>query len=140
MFQGRSSGSPALFTAFPFRSIETVAYYGERGFPDVTAGAGLQRRDHSRFSRDSLLSLRTLMLSLIKKYLFVKRLNLRREIITAKLYRPLHPMPQPSGSASKSPERHAEPARPGGITSKHSGRKLKRRDCLPGMSMAMRFQ
>ena len=37
-------------------------------------------------------------------------------------------------------EQLAEPAPPGGITSKHSGRKLKRQGWLPGTSMAMRFQ
>ncbi len=55
--QGRSSGSPAFPAAFPFRCIGTVATRGRKGSPAGTAaGAGLQRRDRSRFSRDSLLS------------------------------------------------------------------------------------
>ena len=56
------------------------------------------------------------------------------------LSQPSHPMPQPLASASKSPQRQSEPAQPVGTTSKPSGRKLTRRGCRPGMSMAMRFR
>jgi hypothetical protein len=77
MYLGRSSDFPALSAAFPFRLFETVALKAER--VPYNYRAGLQRRDRSRFSRDSLLSHKGTYKTLYKKYFVMCQVVFRKK-------------------------------------------------------------